>query len=183
MLRLLHKMDPQMATVIHGLTRMTISPNVIKGGTKTNIIPTDVYINLDIRTLPGQDFEYAKLHIRKALGKLAKEVEITKLLGEEGFFAEGTVSPASSPFVDILNKTIQQEFPKAKLVPMLSMGGTDGRFYRMKNVDAYGFALYDPEMNIEQIFGMSHGVDEKIGFKTIELSLKVYYNLAKEFLG
>ncbi len=181
MLKILKKTDPQMATVMHSLTRMTISPNVIKGGSKTNIIPAEVLLNLDVRTLPGQDFEYVKFHIRRALGSLADEVEINQLL-EEGFFVEGTVSPPESLFVDAMNEAVQKEFPDSKLVPMLSMGGTDARFYRMKNVEAYGFALYDPELKLGEIFSMSHGIDEKIGLKTIDLSLKVFYNLAKGFL-
>ena len=66
---------------------------------------------------------------------------------------------------------------------MLSMGGTDGRFYRMKGVNAYGFALYNPELTTKEIFSMSHGINEKISLKTIDLSLRAFYNLAKEFLS
>ncbi|MHA2232214.1 MAG: M20/M25/M40 family metallo-hydrolase, partial [Candidatus Hodarchaeales archaeon] len=57
-LKRLRKRDPGIAKTVHALSRMTISPNIVSGGVKTNIIPTRATINLDIRTLPGQDDEY-----------------------------------------------------------------------------------------------------------------------------
>ncbi|MHA1746841.1 MAG: M20/M25/M40 family metallo-hydrolase, partial [Promethearchaeota archaeon] len=49
-LKMLKKKDPDTAKVIHGLSRMTMSPNVIKGGIKPNVIAANASISVDIRT-------------------------------------------------------------------------------------------------------------------------------------
>ncbi|MHA2232643.1 MAG: M20/M25/M40 family metallo-hydrolase, partial [Candidatus Hodarchaeales archaeon] len=62
-------------------------------------------------------------------------------------------------------------------------GGTDARFFREKGVNAYGFSLFDPETQMSDVVGLVHGTNERVSLKTIELSLRAYYNLAKEVLA
>ena len=45
----------------------------------------------------------------------------------------------------------------------------------------YGFALFDPDTKREDL--RVHDVNEKISIKTLELTERVYYHLAKEFLA
>ncbi len=66
-LKILSKKDPEISKVLHSLSRMTISPNIIQGGSKTNIIASEASLELDIRTLPGQDYDYVVFHVKKAL--------------------------------------------------------------------------------------------------------------------
>ena len=46
---------PRPAKRLHACTHTTFSPNVVHGGQKTNTIPDRVEIDVDIRTLPGED--------------------------------------------------------------------------------------------------------------------------------
>ncbi|MCK4896633.1 MAG: M20/M25/M40 family metallo-hydrolase, partial [Candidatus Heimdallarchaeota archaeon] len=133
-------------------------------------------------TLPGQDYDYVVFHVKKALKELADEVIIERTESKEGITSMGTASPVESDFVTAMKNAIRKDFPNASLVPLIAGGATDGRFLREKNVDTYGFALFNPETPMNEIVSLGHGVDERISLKTVELSLKVYYNLAKEFL-
>ena len=181
-LKILRKRDPEIAKILHSLSRMTISPNIIQGGTKTNIIASEASLELDIRTLPSQDYDYVVFHVKKALKELSNEVIIERTESKEGIASMGTASPVESEFVTAMRNAIRKDFPEAKIVPLIAGGATDGRFLRVKNVDTYGFALFDPETPMNEIVNLAHGVNERISLKTVELSLKVYYNLAKEFL-
>ncbi|MFX0152641.1 MAG: acetylornithine deacetylase, partial [Candidatus Hodarchaeota archaeon] len=58
---------------------------------------------------------------------------------------------------------------------------SDCRFFRNLGVDAYGFSLFDPNTPMNHLANLAHGTDERIGIKTLELSQKAYYNLAKIF--
>ena len=177
----LKKQVPTLAKGLHALSRMTISPNIAHGGKKVNIIPENAYLDLDIRTLPGQDDEYVISHLRKALGPLAEEVEIIDIPREEaGGASMGNSSPTSSEFVDTMEKAVRKEIPNATLVPYIATGATDCRFLRELGVEAYGFSLDDPEMGLKDMG--AHGVNERVSIKTIELTQKVYYHLAKDFL-
>jgi len=66
-IKMAFKQSPVMGRLLHALSRMTISPNIFHGGTKTNIVAGEAYIDVDIRTLPGQDEEYVTKHLRKAM--------------------------------------------------------------------------------------------------------------------
>ena len=50
--------DPQMASRLRGLSRMTISSTIIEGGIKSNSIPAKCLITCDVRTLYHQDEAY-----------------------------------------------------------------------------------------------------------------------------
>ncbi|MHA2248256.1 MAG: M20/M25/M40 family metallo-hydrolase [Candidatus Hodarchaeales archaeon] len=179
----LKKRDQQMAKVLHGLSRMTLSPNIVQGGTKVNVIPATAYIDVDIRTLPGQDDEYVVSHLKKALGGLAKEAKIEALSAEKGGFTSyGNASPASSEFVSAMEKAVKQELPNSTLVPFIMPAVSDCRFFRERGVEAYGFSLFDPETPMSHLASLAHGTDERVSIKTLKLSQSVYYNLAKIFL-
>ena len=180
LLKLTRKKDPDTAKIIHSLSRMTMSPNMVQGGIKANVIATKASIVVDIRTLPGQDDKYVLTHLRKALGDLADEAEITQMEEEEGgVSSEGNASDPSSEFVSLMEEAISVEFPGSKLVPFLMPGMTDMRFFREKGVQSYGFSLLDPKTTTKDMSSLPHGTDERISVKTVELTLKAYYNIAK----
>src|ERR1700730_13343778 len=66
-----------LARQAHACTHTTFAPTVIHGGTKTNVIPDRVDVEVDIRTLPGQDGGDIEKMLADALGDLAPHVEIT----------------------------------------------------------------------------------------------------------
>src|SRR3546814_6879789 len=56
---------------LHACSHTTFSCNVIEGGVKTNVIPDEVRLDVDIRTLPGEGPAEVEAHLRAALGALA----------------------------------------------------------------------------------------------------------------
>jgi acetylornithine deacetylase/succinyl-diaminopimelate desuccinylase-like protein len=182
-LKFLGKRDPNMARIIHGLSRMTISPNMVEGGVKINVIPADAHISLDIRTLPGQDEDYVRTHLKKALGSnLANDV-IIEDLKEGGLISYGNASPATSEFVNAMENAVNQEISNSTLVPFIMPAVSDCRFFRERGIPAYGFSLLDPKTPMAEFSSIVHGVNERVSIRSLELSQKAYYNLAKVFLG
>ena len=172
-----------MATLIHGLSRMTMSPNIAHGGVKVNVIPEKAYVDVDIRTLPGQDDEYVASQLRRALGPLAAEAVIEDLPNFEGGFKSfGNASPSRSDFVAAMEKAVRKEVPDATLVPLIMPGATDCRFLRELGTEAYGFSLFDPDTPTSHLAELAHGANERVSIRTLDLTQKVYYHLAKEYL-
>jgi len=179
-LKLIRKKDPATAKNIHSMSRMTMSPNMIKGGKSPNVIAANASVVVDIRTLPGQDNNYIMKHLKKALGDLAEETEITELEKDEGGISSvGNVSEASSEFISLMEKAVNMELPGSTLVPVLMPMVTDSRFMREKGVQSYGFSLLDSNFTSKDLTNLLHGIDERVRLTTVELSLKVYYNVAK----
>ena len=181
-IKLSAKQNIGIAKALHALTVMTISPNVAQGGAKTNVIPGQAMLDLDIRTLPGQDDEYVMYHIRRALGDLTPEVEIESAPGIAT--SVGNASPSQSEFVDTLRTVIRQcTTPGADLVPMLLTGASDLRFYRDVGTHAYGFSLLDDKLSLAEITKLAHGDDERISIGSLRLTAEVYERLVRNFLG
>jgi len=175
--------QPLMAMLLHGLSRMTISPNMVQGGVKVNVIPEKAHVDLDIRTLPGQDEDYVVARLREALGPLADEGVIEDPPGpERGFMSYGSSSPARSEFVDAMERAIRKETPGGTLVPLIMPGASDCRFMRAQGAHAYGFSLFDPETPTNHLADLAHGTNERVSVKTLELTQRVHYHLAKDFL-
>lgn len=176
------KTNPEMAKSLASLTRMSISPNIVKGGTKTNTIPAEATLDVDVRTLPGQDLDYIIHHINKALGKkLAEEVNIKVLTGE-GIVSYGNESSFKSEFVTKMEKAIQKVDPQNEFIPLIYPGATDLRFLRELGVECCGFALMDPRTEFGELINRIHGNDERISLITLDYTLVAYYHLAKEIL-
>lgn len=186
MLNQLAKRSPGDATFIHSLSQMTWSPNVCQGGAKTNTVAGTALLDIDVRVLPGQDEEYVRSHFRKALGPIAEEVVIERLKPDEGgTFTAGTLSDANSPLVDVMDSIVKElRGPDFTLVPMVSPGATDCRFFREAwDTQAYGFAIHDGTLDLASLLSLFHGTDERVPLGTIELTAKGYMELAKRFLS
>ncbi|MFX0108253.1 MAG: M20/M25/M40 family metallo-hydrolase, partial [Candidatus Hodarchaeota archaeon] len=186
LLGMMWKNSPGQAKLLHALSRMTISPNISSGGTKVNVIPGSAEALLDVRTLPGQNAEYVAAHLRNALGPLADSVEISEISPEEGGFSSyGTASDTASELVDTMKKITQELMgPEAGLVPLLSPGGTDCRFFREKwGTNSYGFSLFDDRISANELAAMAHGDNERVSLGTIDLTAKAYKMIVEEFLS
>ncbi|MFW9779435.1 MAG: M20/M25/M40 family metallo-hydrolase [Candidatus Heimdallarchaeota archaeon] len=184
-LNLIYRKNPTIAKLLYSLSRMTISPNIVQGGTKTNIIAGQAHLGVDIRVLPDQNDGYVTDHVKKAIGKkLAQETTIETPSDLPGFFqSQGSTSEVSPEIKDAIMKSVSPYYPDAQFVPMMSSGASDLRFLRPHGTRAYGFSLFDPSVNINEISKLAHGPNERIGIKTIDLTLHAYYNVAKELLG
>ena len=66
-----------LARIAHSCTHTTFAPTVVHGGTKTNVIPDRVDLEVDIRTLPGPERARPRASCcMEAIGDLADKVEI-----------------------------------------------------------------------------------------------------------
>jgi len=174
------------AAFLNTMTQMTISPNVCKGGAKVNTVPGQAYVDVDIRTLPGQNEEYVFTQLRKALGRMVDEVTIESVpvdLG--GGFNSGNISDMESPLVKVIESVVKDlRGQKTTLVPMVSPGATDSRFFRRAfGTNAYGFSLHDGSIAIGELMSMFHGTNERVPLGTLELTSKVYMEIVRKFLG
>jgi acetylornithine deacetylase/succinyl-diaminopimelate desuccinylase-like protein len=81
-----------MARQFHACTHTTFAPTVIHGGSKTNVIPDTVDIEVDVRTLPGQTADEVHALLDDALGDLAGSVELLRSHDDPS-----TASPLDTP--------------------------------------------------------------------------------------
>jgi acetylornithine deacetylase/succinyl-diaminopimelate desuccinylase-like protein len=163
---------PGLAKHLHALSRMTVSPNVIKAGQKINTIPDQGSVECDIRLLPGESIEDVYRLINRELGKLRDKFEVEII----DYFPSNT-SPIDTPLYDAVSEIATSVYPDARIVPNMFSGVTDARFWRMRGTVVYGFALFDETMTLDEYTKVLHGKDERISLKSIELTYNFFRKL------
>src|SRR4051794_11142993 len=167
-----------LAREAHACTHTTFAPTIIHGGTKTNVIPDDVSIEVDIRTLPGQRAADVHKMVEDALGDLLPMVSITPFDDNES-----TASPVETPLWDSLGRVTARMVEDSALVPFLTVGATDARFFRRVGSVAYGFGLFSRRLTFDDYASMFHGNDERVDTESLVLSTRLWEGLAQDILG
>ena len=166
------------AKLLHACTHTTISPNVVHGGVKSNVIPDKVQIDVDIRTLPGVRGDDVNAMLREAVGDLADRIEVEVIFNDEA-----SSSPTRNAMYETLEKHTQVVYPGASLLPELIVGATDSRFFREKGTVAYGTGLFSPGVSFDQFASRFHGHDERIDVESLGMCASYWVGVAKDMLG
>ena len=168
------------AAHLHACTHTTFSPNVVGGGhtMKTNVIPDDVMIEVDIRTLPGETADDVDVHLQTALGDLYGRIDIEVIMNDAA-----TTSRIDTPLWDSLSRAITTPFPTARPTPQMVVGFTDARIYRDMGAVAYGAGLLSPSLSGAECASRFHGHNERIDVESMALTTRLWHDVATDLLG
>ena len=73
--------------------------------------------------------------------------------------------------------------PGSKIIPRLTGGGTDARYFRCKGVPSYGSALHSRRIPHTEYPLMFHGNNERVDTETLRLSATMWEALVRDFLA
>ena len=167
-----------LARQAHACTHTTIAPTMLAAGSKINVIPDHVELELDIRTLPGWETPEVLSMLEDAIGDLFEHVMVEFLCEDIS-----TTSPTDTPLWAALQRASSQHYPGCKLIPFLTVGATDARFFRRLGTVAYGFGLFSERMTFEDYAVMFHGIDERVDVDSLGLTADLWDNLARDTLS
>lgn len=151
-LRELQEYDPG----LHTLTRNTCSITRFEGSGKINVVPTEVWAEIDCRLLPDQDPE---AWLAQPGGVLGDDVEIEVLMG----FTPAVSTTETEPY-RIMEEVTRDAFPDASFVPQVQGGSTDSHFFRDLGIVSYG---YSPAAPPQADAGGVHGNNERISVENV----------------
>jgi acetylornithine deacetylase/succinyl-diaminopimelate desuccinylase-like protein len=174
----LDRLPPGVDKMMYAATRTTLSPNMSSAGVKLNVIPDTAEVQVDIRTMNGDDGEGVHAMLRDAAGDLWKDVEIV----EEGS-NPATSSPIDTPLWKALTKVSQHLVPGATTLPFLIVGATDARFFRRKGVVAYGYGLLSDKIPFGEFSTLFHGNNERIDQESLGLMTPMWEGVVREMVG
>ena len=152
--------------VFNAVLRTGISPTIIEGGIRTNVIPTDASAKLNVRTLPGQSIDSVVAKLTQVVGDPLVDVTVTD---------RGEDSPASdfhSPMFNAIRESAQALMPSLAVVPYLSTGATDSARLRNSGMQAFGLLPYPMNQDDED---RMHGNDERLPLASLEFGTKMIY--------
>ncbi|OGO26581.1 MAG: hypothetical protein A2136_05365 [Chloroflexi bacterium RBG_16_54_11] len=171
---LLKRMHGNSRNILRALVTNTVSPTILRAGSKVNVIPSVAEADIDCRMLPGQTPESAMHEIHRIVGE---DIEL-----EVMYTTGGAEFPTDSPFYKLLERRTRQLDPAGLVIPMLMPGATDACMYQNAGITMYGFTpgILPPEMPVLQ---MAHGHDERMPVSFIETGLPVLWDVVNEFCG
>jgi acetylornithine deacetylase/succinyl-diaminopimelate desuccinylase-like protein len=165
--------DRAIVPYLKAITRMTISPDVVHGGVKTNIVPDSCEAQVDIRILPGQSWEYVLNELQEILG----DVKTEPLQYHMPSF-----SSADSQYYRLVEETLKEFVGDAPILQTICTGATDSRYLREMGVPSYGIGVLT--LNMDKALGDSvHGKNEKIDVASLHVKTDFLIKLAKRYLG
>jgi acetylornithine deacetylase/succinyl-diaminopimelate desuccinylase-like protein len=170
--------DQGTAKFAHACTHTTFSPDVVRGGTKTNVVPDEVEIDVDVRILPGQTGDDVDAMFAELLGPLAERVVV-----EPVHDRPSTQSPTDTPLWHALERLVARVRPDATLLPRLTAGGTDATFFRDVGSVGYGFGVLSRGVTFDDFAARFHGIDERIDVESLGLTTQCWLDLSTDFLG
>jgi acetylornithine deacetylase/succinyl-diaminopimelate desuccinylase-like protein len=168
---LLDQVGPEVA-LFDPLLHNTVNATIVRGGEKANVIPSEITVALDGRTLPGYgpDELLAELHA---------------LAGDVAEFSAGRsdiTGPAAPDMglFETLGGILREVDPEGVPLPLLLAGVTDGRFFGRLGIQTYGFLPMRLPADL-QFIPLIHAAEERIPVEAVSFGANAIYQALRRF--
>ena len=148
--------------------RTTAAVTMLKGSSKSNILPTEASAVVNFRLFPGTSVKDVEAHLKKVIND--DRVKIEAFMATEA----SSVSSAKSASFKLLERTIRGIDSNILVSPYLVIAGTDAKHYEGLSDNIYRFMMvqFTPE-SLQRI----HGINEHIDIDEYQRVIEFYYQL------
>jgi acetylornithine deacetylase/succinyl-diaminopimelate desuccinylase-like protein len=155
------------AQMFEPMLRNTVSATIVRAGEKINVVPSEVEVELDGRTLPG--FGPGDL-ISEIAAIVGDDVELELIRHDPG-----PPDPDLGLF-DTLAETLREADPEGIPVPLLLVGVTDARHFAPLGIQTYGFLpmRLPSGFNFQSVI---HSADERVPADAIDFGTDAIYRV------
>jgi len=151
----------------------TVNPTVIRAGTRTNIIPSEITVELDGRLLPG-DFETEDFigDLQRLIGD---DIEL-EILAESGHMLPSPLGP----FYELLGDVLHQRDHEGVPVPMVTTASTDAQFFASLGMSCYGWMplRLPPDTGYRDLL---HCADERVPIDALRFGADCFHDLLRQY--
>ncbi len=161
------------APLFEAVLQNTATPTVVRAGSKVNVVPSEARVKIDGRPLPGVGAGELISELRQAVGE---EVALGVERSEE---IDGETDLELFP---LLAELLREADPEARPVPLVVLGGTDGRFFRRLGIQTYGYLPLDLPEGFD-FLNTIHGVDERVPVDALAFGTSILGELLQRYPG
>jgi acetylornithine deacetylase/succinyl-diaminopimelate desuccinylase-like protein len=164
------KNDPRLASTV----RSSISPTIIQGGYRVNVIPSQAVATLDVRLMSGQDPDAFLADLAKVVNDPAIRIE----------WIQRDVRPAtpSARLDSEVFKALEAGFARhydTTVLPTMSTGATDMAYLRDKGIQCYGVGPAVDAEDAPKGFG-AHSDQERILETELHRFVRFHFELVRD---
>jgi acetylornithine deacetylase/succinyl-diaminopimelate desuccinylase-like protein len=152
------------------MLRNSISPTIVKGGLRANVIPAEARATLNCRLLPGEDVDRFIDSLKKTVSDRRVEFKW------EQTTEPSPASPIDGPFYRLIADTAASVWTGATVYPYMSTGATDSSILRSAGIETYGLVPL-PQMNED--WERMHGHNERLRLGTLGEGVEFVYELVR----
>ncbi|EQB62712.1 MAG: peptidase M20 [candidate division Zixibacteria bacterium RBG-1] len=156
--------------ILNSTMRSSISPTLLEGGIRSNVIPSQAEVNLNVRLLPEENIKDFVQQLQEVIGDDPR----VKIEYDTSPHPHTPASPTDNELFRAMEKVGKKLSPEAVTVPLMSTGATDASHLRAKGIPAYGilpFPLDDNDL------GRMHGHDERLHLDDLEYGIRYLYEV------
>jgi acetylornithine deacetylase/succinyl-diaminopimelate desuccinylase-like protein len=155
------------------LLHNTATPTVVRGGDSTNVVPTEITVDLNGRVLPGQTPDDLVRELNALLGGLA-ELDVVDAEPPPRQEADLTLYP-------MLADILREHDPGGTPMPTLVPGYTDARYFGQLGIQTYGFLPMRLPEHIST--ALIHAADERVPADAVEFGASCVYEAIRRYGG
>jgi acetylornithine deacetylase/succinyl-diaminopimelate desuccinylase-like protein len=170
--QVLAQLAPDQALMFNAMLRNTVAATRLSAGYKDNVIPGSAEATLDCRLVPGQTAEDMMHEIQKIVGP---EIEL-----EATILSSGAESHIDTPLFEAMVRNLKRVDPEATVVPMLMVGGTDGRFLGARGINYYGYSPIRMPADLK-FMELIHSHNERIPVDAFREGVRVFAETVLDF--
>ncbi len=167
------RFDPRMAAIL----RSTLAPNIVAGGNRINVIPSEAIATVDTRLLPDEDIDTFLEQVRQVVNDPAVEVRLGKRNTRPG----GVEARIDSEVFKSIEGSVRRHYD-APTLPSMSTGATDMAYLRANGIQCYGIGPAIDSEDGPKGFG-AHSDQERILINELHRFLRVYWDVVTEVAG
>lgn len=153
----------------NSMLRTTCVPTMLRGGHASNALPQLAEATVNCRMFPGATAEQT----RAALIAVINDTTVQVVSAFEGRPPEPP-SPLLPEVMQAIERITREMFGDIPVIPTMSTGATDARYFRQRNIPAYGVSglFSDPTVDAR-----AHGRDERMQIQSFFDGQEFLYRL------
>jgi acetylornithine deacetylase/succinyl-diaminopimelate desuccinylase-like protein len=162
----LRRFEPRLAAML----RTTVSPTIVTGGSRINVMPSEAMATFDTRILPDEDLNAFLDQVRKVVNDPSVEVR----LGKRATRPRGAEPRIDSEVFRALESAARVHY-NAPALPLMNTGATDMAYLRAKGMQCYGIG---PGTDLEDAAKgfAAHSDQERILVSEFHRFLRFYWD-------
>lgn len=153
----------------NAMLRTTCVATMLEGGHATNALPQLAAANVNCRVLPQDNVDNVLATLKKVVAD--DQVQVTIKVNE----GASPVSPMRADVMRAVERVADTMWPGVITVPVMAVGGSDGRYLRVGGIPTYGVQGFF----IDRDDVRAHGRDERMLVKSYYEGQKFLYELVK----
>ncbi|MEZ4727277.1 MAG: M20/M25/M40 family metallo-hydrolase [Caldilineaceae bacterium] len=160
-----------LARSLDALLHNTVNATVVHGGFKTNVIPSEITLELDGRLLPGFTPDDVQRELAELLGE---PLEIALIRHDPG------LTDVDMTLFPLLTGILTDLDPEAVALPAMVGGFTDGRMFARLGIQNYGFL----PLKLPKEFNAGptvHAANERVPVDALGFGCEAVYQLLRRY--